>query len=83
MTTTAIAERPTCSKGHGYMDLRTSTTKEQAWCGTWYDCTNPHCRDSVLLPSPELATPECPHLAEWMDAAMWAPLCKICKADRG
>lgn len=34
-------------------------------------------------PEHELATTDCPHLAEWMDAAMWTPLCKICKADRG
>lgn len=29
-------------------------TPEQAWCGTWYGCTEPGCGCTVLLPSPEL-----------------------------
>jgi hypothetical protein len=27
-------------------------TKEQEWCGTWYDCVR--CHNSTLFPSPEL-----------------------------
>jgi hypothetical protein len=46
---------PTCSKHGATMARRTQVgTKEQAWCGTWYDCTDPHCRTSVLLHSAEL-----------------------------
>ena len=29
-------------------------TKEQIWCGTWYDCTDPDCKCSVLFNSKEL-----------------------------
>jgi hypothetical protein len=49
------AVRPSCEK-HGVMALRKPGTKEQAFCGTWYECTHEHprCRDSVLLPSPGL-----------------------------
>jgi|GEM_PF-3185135 len=29
-------------------------TKEQKWCGVWYDCTEPDCKCSALFPSKEL-----------------------------
>lgn len=52
----ALAERPTCTAAmdHGYMNLRpiTAQTKEQTWCGVWYDCGV--CSNSVLLMSDEL-----------------------------
>jgi len=44
-------ELPRCPT-HGQMDLRQPGTREQAWCGTWYEC--PRCTQSVLLTSPEL-----------------------------
>jgi hypothetical protein len=58
MPGTALAERPRCPSnpdGHGYMELRDPPggwTREQRWCGTWYDCRS--CRSSTLYPSPEL-----------------------------
>lgn len=48
---------PRCEK-HGPMTLRplAGQTKEQAWCGIWYDCAFPglRCGASVLLESAEL-----------------------------
>jgi hypothetical protein len=29
-------------------------TPEQRWCGEWYDCADPRCRSSLLIPSEEL-----------------------------
>ena len=29
-------------------------SKEQEWCGTWFECPLPYCRHSKLIPSPEL-----------------------------
>jgi hypothetical protein len=54
MTGRALARRPTC-RFHGTMELRDPPggwTREQQWCGVWYDCAD--CLSSVLLPSPEL-----------------------------
>lgn len=49
---------PMCptNPAHGYMELRplTNQTKEQQWCGVWYDCREAHCRSSVLYQSKEL-----------------------------
>jgi hypothetical protein len=53
-TTTALDTRPEC-KSHGPMELRNPPggwTREQQFCGTWYDCRN--CHSSTLLSSPEL-----------------------------
>lgn len=50
---------PRCVK-HGPMTLRPAAgqTKEQLWCGTWYDCTFPEfghkCSITVLIQSKEL-----------------------------
>jgi len=46
---------PSCAR-HGPMDLRPTNvqTREQQWCGTWYDCGRLDCRTSYLLPSTEL-----------------------------
>ena len=55
---TAIEEHePSCER-HGTMELRPASkqTPEQVWCGTWYDCADPWCRNSTLLPSAELRT---------------------------
>jgi hypothetical protein len=54
MSSTALAERPTCpaTPAHGYLALRDPPggwTPEQRWCGTWYDCTR--CTSGVLYPS--------------------------------
>ena len=58
MPGTALAERPSCpaSHEHGYMELRplSRQTREQRWCGVWYDCSAARCHSSVLYPSPEL-----------------------------
>lgn len=45
---------PHCKKpGHGQMVLRplNKQTKEQQWCGVWYDCSHHDCYCSVLYPS--------------------------------
>lgn len=44
------------TKAHGPMMLRpiTSQSKEQQWCGIWYDC--PKCHSSILIPSEGLKT---------------------------
>jgi hypothetical protein len=48
--------RPTCpsTAEHGRMHLRNPLrqSKEQLWCGTWYDCQR--CTSSTLFPSPSL-----------------------------
>ncbi len=48
---------PDCpnSPDHGQLHLRDPKrlTKEQAWCGVWYDCGQ--CHASVLFQSVELA----------------------------
>lgn len=57
MTETLPAPVPHCGK-HGPMTLRplASQTKEQLWCGVWYDCAFPtfRCGNSHLLESKEL-----------------------------
>lgn len=47
---------PECSKGHGPMVQRPPHTREQEFCGTWFECAPrfPPCRNSVLIPSPGL-----------------------------
>lgn len=51
-------ERPICASNarHGFMELRPfqRQTKEQLWCGTWYDCQDPGCKSSTLFPSKDL-----------------------------
>ncbi len=62
MTTATIhrqgdADAPTCpSEGHGQMVPRSLETQtyEQTFCGTWFDCTQPRCRNSRLTVSREL-----------------------------
>lgn len=41
---------------HGEMMLRPAKhqTQEQRYCGTWYDCPEPGCSCSVLIPSKEI-----------------------------
>ena len=54
---TLPAPVPRCEK-HGPMTLRTPAgqTKEQSWCGVWYDCAFPEfrCGTSFLFESREL-----------------------------
>jgi hypothetical protein len=52
---------PQCPNGHGRMLLRDPPgghTREQRWCGIWYDCPpgppGHSCESSVLIPSAEL-----------------------------
>jgi hypothetical protein len=42
---------------HGFMRPRAvdQLSREQAWCGTWFDCTDMTCSSSLLVPSSELA----------------------------
>lgn len=50
---TATDQTPEC---HGQpMTLRIPLTPEQEWEGDWWDCADPACTGSRLLPSPELA----------------------------
>lgn len=56
------SHNPECPQGHGPMVLREPPrghTKEQQWCGVWFDCApsvpGMTCASSVLIPSPELA----------------------------
>lgn len=44
---------PACPR-HGPMGLRIGYTKEQRWCGVWYDCAAFRCGRSALIPSAEL-----------------------------
>lgn len=48
--------RPKCHVHEKPMELREkkSMTKEQEFCGAWYDCQYPGCHVSVLFPSKEL-----------------------------
>lgn len=45
---------PTGKEGHGRMHLRPAyrQSKEQLWCGAWYDCDK--CTSSTLYQSAEL-----------------------------
>lgn len=52
---TALMELPRCPVHNTPMEYRPARTREQSFCGTWYDCTTPGCTCSVLLPSAELA----------------------------
>jgi hypothetical protein len=49
-------ERPLCpsSADHGRCAYRPGRTREQVWCGTWYDCQDPGCHSGYLFPSYEL-----------------------------
>jgi len=51
-----LMELPKCPAHDTQMEVRplNRQTKEQKWCGTWYDCTEPGCNCSILLTSPEL-----------------------------
>lgn len=51
------AERPRCPQHGEFMRLRPAYTKEQEFCGTWYECGHlspAPCKASVLLISPGL-----------------------------
>lgn len=51
------AERPRCPQHGSFMRLRLACTKEQAFCGTWYECAHHGpvpCKTTVLLISPAL-----------------------------
>lgn len=49
---TTLERLPVCPAHGKTMVLRPAQTKEQDFCGTWYDC--PQCANSVLIPSKEL-----------------------------
>jgi len=55
MSSNLPMERPTCGSNaeHGYMTLRPllHQSREQKFCGVWYDCGKEGCRASVLFPS--------------------------------
>ena len=46
---------PSCPSCGSQMVYRPAHTPEQAWCGTWYECSESRCNSSVLLHSPALA----------------------------
>lgn len=45
-----------CIKEHGPMVARdpAGQTREQLFCGVWYDCQHSRCRSSALIASPGL-----------------------------
>jgi hypothetical protein len=47
---------PACGKHRELMTRRPDSqmSREQRWCGAWYDCPRPGCRDSALVPSADL-----------------------------
>ena len=45
---------PTCPTHGTPMVLQTPGTPEQKWCGDRYNCGEPRCHTSTLIPSPEL-----------------------------
>lgn len=52
-----LMKLPVCPANaeHGQLHLREGKlTKEQEFCGTWYDCGENYCKASVLLKSPAL-----------------------------
>jgi hypothetical protein len=53
-TSTRTTEK--CPGCGGSMHQRSDSemTREQAWCGTWYDCDAPHCHSSILYESEAL-----------------------------
>lgn len=48
---------------HGQMRLRplAGQTREQRWCGTWYDCQGSRCSSAALILSSELAAQYAAH----------------------
>lgn len=54
MIETALMELPRCPTHNTPMHYRPPRSREQAFCGTWYDCDTPGCSCSVLLLSQEL-----------------------------
>lgn len=55
-TETLPMERPFCPSdpSHGRCVYRPGRTREQIWCGTWYDCPTHGCHSGYLFPSYEL-----------------------------
>jgi hypothetical protein len=52
----ALEAPPRCIEHGCYMERRALShqTKEQKWCGVWYDCQESQCKITTLIPSPEL-----------------------------
>lgn len=55
---------------HGAMAPRDPArqTREQKWCGQWWDCTDPRCSNSILVPSAELIATYPPELRAKFDS---------------
>lgn len=72
------ARRPRCRQ-HGYMELRPAAaqTREQAFCGTWYDCAGfsgpRRCQSSVLIPSKDLRAQTG---APYFDGTAWSEVAR-------
>lgn len=52
-----LMELPSCPNSeHGEMIARKilGQTQEQRYCGAWYDCKEPGCANSVLIPAKEI-----------------------------
>lgn len=47
-------ELPKCPTHGGGMIFRPAKTPEQAFCGAWYECAEPGCYCTVLIPTKEL-----------------------------
>ena len=54
MIDTALIELPRCPTHNTPMRYRPPRSREQAFCGSWYDCEISGCACSVLLSSQEL-----------------------------
>jgi len=51
---TAIMTLPVCPNCKTQMHMRANPSKDAKFCGVWYDCAEPGCSCSTLLPSKEL-----------------------------
>ena len=49
-----LMELPRCPVHGCQLEYRLGETKEQRFCGTWYECPYPSCTYTVLFPSEEL-----------------------------
>ena len=49
-----LMELPKCPTHGTGMIFRPAKTPEQAFCGAWYECAEPGCYCTVLIPTKEL-----------------------------
>ena len=49
-----LMKKPKCPICGTETEYRVPGTKEQEYCGAWYECVAPRCVGTVLIPSKEL-----------------------------